>query len=77
MRRRSRDHCAALQHIQAQQIVTAEGASVTLTSSPSLGSRASTRSARCSCEADCNLGTSSYFPGRAIAEPEEALSPFS
>jgi excinuclease ABC subunit C len=70
-----RDQLAALKHIQAQQIVTAEGERdvdvFTIVGEP--GEYAISvmlvRGGR-------NLGTTSYFPRAVLAEPEEALSSF-
>ncbi len=70
-----RDQLAALKHIQAQQIVTAEGERdvdvFVIVGEP--GEYAISvmlvRGGR-------NLGTTSYFPRAALAEPEEALSSF-
>jgi excinuclease ABC subunit C len=70
-----RDQLAALKHIQAQQIVTAEGERdvdvFVIVGEP--GEYAISvmlvRGGR-------NLGTTSYFPRAVLAEPEEALSSF-
>jgi excinuclease ABC subunit C len=72
---RIRDQLAALKHIQAQQIVTAEGERdvdvLVIVGEP--GDYAISvmlvRGGR-------NLGTTSYFPKAVLAEPEEALSSF-
>ena len=70
-----RDQLAALKRIQAQQIVTAEGERdvdvICIVGEP--GEYAISvmlvRGGR-------NLGTTSYFPRGAVAEPEEALTSF-
>jgi excinuclease ABC subunit C len=70
-----RDQLQALKHIQAQQIVTAEGERdvdvFVIVGEPGeyAISAMLVRGGR-------NLGTSSYFPRAALAEPEEALSSF-
>ncbi|MBW4052716.1 MAG: excinuclease ABC subunit UvrC [Proteobacteria bacterium] len=70
-----RDQLGALKHIQAQQIVTAEGERdvdvFCIVGEPGeyAISAMLVRGGR-------NLGTTSYFPRAALAEPEEALSSF-
>ena len=70
-----RDQLAALKRIQAQQIVTAEGApdadvfAIAGEAGEYAVSVMLVRGGR-------NLGTTSYFPRAALAEPEEALASF-
>ena len=69
-----RDQLAALKHIQAQQIVTAEGER-DVDVFAIVGEPGEYAISAMLVRGGRNLGTSSYFP-RAISEPEEALSSF-
>ena len=69
-----RDQLTALKHIQAQQIVTAEGER-DVDVFAIVGEPGEYAISAMLVRGGRNLGTSSYFP-RAIAEPEEALSSF-
>ncbi|HEV2441904.1 MAG TPA: excinuclease ABC subunit UvrC [Steroidobacteraceae bacterium] len=69
-----RDQLAALKHIQAQQIVTAEGER-DVDVFAIVGEPGEYAISAMLVRGGRNLGTSSYFP-KAIAEPEETLSSF-
>jgi excinuclease ABC subunit C len=69
-----RDQLAALKHIQAQQIVTAEGER-DVDVFAIIGEPGEYAISAMLVRGGRNLGTSSYFP-KAIAEPEETLSSF-
>ncbi len=70
-----RDQLAALKHIQAQQIVTAEGER-DVDVFAIVGEPGEYAISVMLVRGGRNLGTSSYFPRAALAEPEEALSSF-
>jgi len=70
-----RDQLAALKHIQAQQIVTAEG-SRDVDVFAIIGEPGEYAVSVMLVRGGRNLGTTSYFPRAALAEPEEALSSF-
>ncbi|MDE2261293.1 MAG: excinuclease ABC subunit UvrC [Gammaproteobacteria bacterium] len=70
-----RDQLAALKHIQAQQIVTAEGER-DVDVFAIVGEPGEYAISAMLVRGGRNLGTSSYFPRAVLAEPEEALSSF-
>jgi excinuclease ABC subunit C len=70
-----RDQLAALKHIQAQQIVTSEGER-DVDVFAIVGEPGEYAISAMLVRGGRNLGTSSYFPRAALAEPEEALSSF-
>ena len=70
-----RDQLAALKHIQAQQIVTAEGER-DVDVFAIVGEAGEYAISAMLVRGGRNLGTTSYFPRAALAEPEEALSSF-
>ena len=70
-----RDQLAALKHIQAQQIVTAEGER-DVDVFAIVGEPGEYAISVMLVRGGRNLGTTSYFPRAALAEPEEALSSF-
>ena len=70
-----RDQLAALKHIQAQQIVTAEGER-DVDVFAIVGEPGEYAISAMLVRGGRNLGTTSYFPRAALAEPEEALSSF-
>ena len=70
-----RDQLAALKHIQAQQIVTAEGER-DVDVFAIVGEPGELAISVMLVRGGRNLGTTSYFPRAALAEPEEALSSF-
>jgi excinuclease ABC subunit C len=70
-----RDQLAALKHIQAQQIVTSEGER-DVDVFAIVGEPGEYAINAMLVRGGRNLGTSSFFPRAALAEPEEALSSF-
>jgi excinuclease ABC subunit C len=70
-----RDQLVALKHIQAQQIVTAEGER-DVDVFAIVGEPGEYAISAMLVRGGRNLGTSSYFPRAVLAEPEEALSSF-
>jgi excinuclease ABC subunit C len=70
-----RDQLAALKHIQAQQIVTAEGER-DVDVFAIIGEPGEYAISVMLIRGGRNLGTTSYFPRAVLAEPEEALSSF-
>jgi excinuclease ABC subunit C len=70
-----RDQLVALKHIQAQQIVTAEGER-DVDVFAIVGEPGDYAISAMLVRGGRNLGTTSYFPRAALAEPEEALSSF-
>jgi len=70
-----RDQLAALKHIQAQQIVTAEGER-DVDVFAIIGEPGEYAISVMLVRGGRNLGTTSYFPRAALAEPQEALSSF-
>jgi excinuclease ABC subunit C len=70
-----RDQLAALKHIQAQQIVTAEGER-DVDVFAIVGEPGEYAISVMLVRGGRNLGTTSYFPRAVLAEPEEALSSF-
>jgi excinuclease ABC subunit C len=70
-----RDQLGALKHIQAQQIVTAEGER-DVDVFAIVGEPGEYAISVMLVRGGRNLGTTSYFPRAALAEPEEALSSF-
>jgi excinuclease ABC subunit C len=70
-----RDQLAALKHIQAQQIVTSEGER-DVDVFAIVGEPGEYAISAMLVRGGRNLGTSSFFPRAALAEPEEALSSF-
>jgi len=70
-----RDQLAALKHIQAQQIVTAEGER-DVDVFAIVGEPGEYAISAMLVRGGRNLGTTSYFPRAALAEPGEALSSF-
>jgi excinuclease ABC subunit C len=70
-----RDQLAALKHIQAQQIVTAEGER-DVDVFAVVGEPGEYAISVMLVRGGRNLGTTSYFPKAVLAEPEEALSSF-